>query len=272
LLAHIAKVGLSHNTLKHVKSFLSGVFSYALRQGVLNGVPNPMRDTSVPHGRDTADTYAYSLEEIQRMLMVLPEPAHIVVATAAYTGLRKGELRGMCWENLSDSELHVSQSVWCMHVNEPKTRKSKAPVPVIKPLANALAKHAMKQGNPEKGPVFRASNGAPLNLDNLVRRTIIPALQRCRVCLKAKADHDAKDHEFELDKTVPQWRGWHAFRRGLATNLHRLGVDDKTIQAILRHSNLSTTMNIYVKSVTEVQVEAMRRFEEACAKTVQSIN
>jgi hypothetical protein len=34
------------------------------------------------------------------------------------------------------------------------------------------------------------------------------------------------------------------FRRGLATNLNRLGVQDKTMQAILRHSNLPTTMNV----------------------------
>jgi len=51
--------------------------------------------------------------------------------------------------------------------------------------------------------------------------------------------------------------GWHAFRRGIATNLHQLGVADKDIQAILRHSNISITMNIYVKSVAESQVDAM---------------
>jgi hypothetical protein len=59
-----------------------------------------------------------------------------------------------------------------------------------------------------------------------------------------------------------------AFRRGLATNLHALGVDDKTIlrrsivglhdsQAILRHSNIGTTQNIYIKSVTKSPVIAM---------------
>lgn len=51
--------------------------------------------------------------------------------------------------------------------------------------------------------------------------------------------------------------GWHAFRRGIATNLHQLGVADKDIQAILRHSNIGITMNIYVKSVAESQVDAM---------------
>jgi len=47
------------------------------------------------------------------------------------------------------------------------------------------------------------------------------------------------------------------FLRGIATNLHQLGVADKDIQAILRHSNIGITMNIYVKSVAESQVDAM---------------
>jgi integrase len=43
----------------------------------------------------------------------------------------------------------------------------------------------------------------------------------------------------------------------LATNLHAIGIDDKTIQAILRHSNLGLTMNIYAKSVSSAQTAAM---------------
>jgi len=49
-------------------------------------------------------------------------------------------------------------------------------------------------------------------------------------------------------------------------NLYRLGVPDKTIQAILRHSKLSTTMHSYVKSVPQDAVAAMRLFETACRK------
>ena len=52
-----------------------------------------------------------------------------------------------------------------------------------------------------------------------------------------------------------------AFRRGFATNLHALGVDDKTIQ-ILGHSNVSLTQNIYIKSVMESQVSAMDSLSE----------
>jgi hypothetical protein len=50
---------------------------------------------------------------------------------------------------------------------------------------------------------------------------------------------------FQRDKVLPRWRGWRAFRRGLAADHHALGVDDETIQGIPRHSNVSLTMAAY---------------------------
>ena len=73
-------------------------------------------------------------------------------------------------------------------------------------------------------------------------------------------EHKPEGHEFKRNASIPRWHGWHAFRRGLATNLHALGVDDKTIQAILRHSNVSLTMNVHVKSVSESQLSAKGTF------------
>ena len=101
-----------------------------------------------------------------------------------------------------------------------------------------------------------------MNVDNLARRVIIPALSRCVVCKKQEDEHKPEAHLFERDNSLPHWHGWHAFRRGLATNLHDLGVDDKTVQAIMRHSNISLTMNIYVKSVDERRVSAMDTLSE----------
>jgi integrase len=72
-----------------------------------------------------------------------------------------------------------------------------------------------------------------------------------------------------LKEACLPWYGWHAFRRGLATNLHRLGVSDKVIQQILRHANVTTTMNIYVKTVSVDAANAMKRLEAKCATTVQ---
>jgi integrase len=120
-------------------------------------------------------------------------------------------------------------------------------------------------------PIFQAGNGKPLNLDNLVRRVIVPALTRCAVCGKREDEHAKAEHEFKLDTSTPSWHGWHAFRRGLATNLPRLGVDDKTIQAILRHSNVALTINVYIKSVSELQVNAMDVLQAKFSETSNNL-
>ncbi len=199
---------------------------------------------TAPQGEEGEETYAYSLEEVTQMLAVLPEPAATVVAAAAFAGMRRGELRGLRWESYSGTEIRVTQSVWESIVTEPKTRKSKAPIPVIAPLAQKLDAHRCTLGNPTSGYVFPSSKGTPLNLANLARRVVKPALVKAGL----------------------KWHGWHSFRRGLATNLRRLGVPDKTIQAILRHADLSTTMNSYVKTVSADTVAAMHSLERICTQ------
>jgi integrase len=66
------------------------------------------------------------------------------------------------------------------------------------------------------------------------------------------------------------WKGWHAYRRGLATNLHALahwGSMIKTIQAILRHEDVSTTQRSYIKTPARIVTDAVKQLEStiACA-------
>jgi integrase len=65
----------------------------------------------------------------------------------------------------------------------------------------------------------------------------------------------------KLAKHGVAWHGWHAFRRGLATNLHSLGVQDKVTQSILRHSNVAVTQACYIKTVSEDSAAAMKLLE-----------
>src|SRR5258708_29304228 len=88
---------LSPQTMAHVKHLLSGIFKFAIKQGrVPKGTINPVTFTETASIPDF-DGRAYSLEEIALMLSVLPEPSRTVVATAAFTGLRAGEIRGLTW-------------------------------------------------------------------------------------------------------------------------------------------------------------------------------
>ena len=255
------------NSMKHMKSFLSGVFRLALQQGYFEG-PNPARETSLPQARVAEETHAYSLEEILTMIDAVPEPAATMIATAAFTGARRGELRGMFWENYHGGELLIARSVWNGITTEPKSRKSKAPIPIIGKLAARLATHRTRQGNPISGPIFRNEVGNPLDPNNLLQRVILPALNVCGVCSKLEVEHTLDgDHQYERNAVLPQWHGWHAFRRGLATNLHRLGVSDVTIQRILRHSNVAVAQACYIKTASDESKAAMEKLESALTDT-----
>lgn len=238
VLDELAKRSLRSNTLRRLKSLLSGIFSEAIRQGALDGT-NSMREVRIPTNQAPAPipTHAYSLEDIRRMLFVLGEPERTILATFAFTGMRKGEVAALRWEHWHDGALWIEQSAWRGHFTEPKSYKSKAPVLVIGPLAKILKWYRWGKSG---GLVFSSRAGTPLNLDNLARRVIRPKLGKAGIA----------------------WRGWHGFRRGLATNLKQIGVDDKTIQAILRHADYGTTMNAYVLAVPASVKKAMERFEK----------
>ncbi len=74
-------------------------------------------------------------------------------------------------------------------------------------------------------------------------------------CVRGKPEDENEDHYYQRGAR-PAWHGWHAFRRGLATNLHILGLSDKTVQGILRHANVQVTMNSHVKSLDSQSVLA----------------
>jgi integrase len=59
------------------------------------------------------------------------------------------------------------------------------------------------------------------------------------------------------------WQGWHSFRRGLGTNLYRLGVPPKVIQEILRHANGSTTETHCIVVDRAGTARAMKKLERA---------
>jgi integrase len=107
-----------------------------------------------------------------------------------------------------------------------------------------LRKHieAHRDGFPSDGFVFVGEKmGKPLDLHNLANRVIRPALAA---------------------KNIP-WCGWHGFRRGLASNLHALGVGDLDIMKIMRHSDVAVTRASYIKVPDAAKKAAMRKLDAA---------
>jgi integrase len=157
-------------------------------------------------------------------------------------------------------------------VADPKTRKGRAPIPVIRQLAERLEMHRLRCGNPQSGPIFANAVGKPLSLTSVVNRVILPALNRCEHCAKGESAHVAADHPYKRDERIPEWHGWHAARRGLGCNLYRLGVPDMVIQRILRHANVSTTATYYIKTAADDVRNAMAKLETQVSVTSQTLS
>jgi integrase len=237
-------------TMGHVKAFLSGVLRFAIAQDYRDDAANPVEAATLPIVREANDTHAYSAEECNGMIAVLPEPARTMVYTATYAGVRRGELRGMRWEDydLDNKEMRITQSIWNGIATAPKTKKSKAPIAVIGRLAQVLEMHRLTLGSPVSGPIFPNGQGkTAVDPDSVLRRVIKPALKRAGIW--------------------NTWHGWHGFRRGLATRLHRLGIKDEEIQRVLRHSTVAVTQKCYIKGADEDAREALRKLESSSNDT-----
>lgn len=230
-----ARAALSQSSVLRIKTGASALLSYAIRLGFLHGT-NVAREARAEGKRTDPDNYAYNLDEVLWMLERLPEPAHTVVAVAAFSGLRESEIRGLQWPDFDGQFLHVRRSVWRTHIGDTKTPESKNAVPVIGPLRTILEAHRKKNGTGEW--IFAGEKmGRPLHLDNLSRRVIHPLVGE-------------------------RWHGWHGFRRGLATVLFGLGVPAEVAQIILRHANVSTTQAHYLMLKSKAEgTAAMKRLE-----------
>ena len=158
------------------------------------------------------------------MLDKLPEPARTVCAVAAFTGLTRSELRGLKWEDYDGENFDVKRKVWNTHVGTPKTQAREAKAFVIPVLRKILAKYKVAYPKMGEGWIFRGEKFLrPLDLDNLSRRDIPQHINGA-------------------------WFGWHAFRRWLELQSNEAGVDDKVIQSILRHADISTTQEFQISA------------------------
>jgi len=225
---------LGVSTLKHLKHFLSGVFRYAAQSGLREG--NPVRECRIPRRHKPAGTtYAYNLDEIRRTLSVLPLQLKAAVAVAAFSGLRVGEIIGLEWADLTDDEINVHRSVWRDQTNPPKSKAGANYVPMIPVLRKILDEYkAIGSGH---GRIFQFSLDAAGKRD--VRKT--------------------------MESVGLKWHGWHAFRRGVASNLYALNCDDLIVQRVLRHAKVQVTRESYIKTRDPKLQEAMQKMDEAFA-------
>jgi integrase len=209
----------AQSAYNRVKNFLSGAFRSAVGAGMLDF--NPVTAAYSIGGKE-ADTHAYTLEEVRDLMSAVDHrTAQAAFMVLMFTGLRSEELKGLRWEDYDrDAEvLNIKRTiVQGKLVEDTKTTRSKAPVPVIGIVKRYLDAHLAR--NSGTGFIFHAPTDPqrPINFGHLVWDVVIPASEKKNI----------------------EWHGLHAYRRGLSTVLHELEIPELTISHILRHSTKSS--------------------------------
>jgi integrase len=186
------------------------------------------------------------------MLLNTPEPRRTLALCDAATALRVSEILGLMWMDLDFDELvmHVRRAYVWGRLKEPKSKASKAPVPMHPLLAGFLLDWRERTTYPRNEdfvfPSTRLKGRKPLSASILVKKYLRPA------AVKAGVLQEGQKVRF----------GFHNFRHSLASALVKMKVDPKTVQEFLRQAHVTTTLQLYAQSDMESRRDAQGRYLE----------
>ena len=120
-------------------ALLKEMFKHAVQWGYLDA--NPAQYVERPRVEMT-EMQALTPPEILRLLAAADEPLRTLLLCAVLTGMRRGELLGLRWEDIDfeGSRLHVRRTLWRGKVVTPKSRRSRRAIDLASTLKAALAR------------------------------------------------------------------------------------------------------------------------------------
>jgi integrase len=254
LLNHKHAAGLSPKSVRHIRAVLTVALNRAMRWGLVGR--NVAALTDGPK-LERHEIRPLSLEQTQHFIeMVKNEPFGPFFLLAATTGARRGELLAAKWADvdLDARVIRITGSLQRINgglqVCEPKTAKSRRPLPLLDFVGEALKAHRARQLRErlqagadwlDNGFVFTGDHGQPLDPDGALRDAFKTVL--------AKAG-------------LPDIR-LHDLRHSAASLLLALNVHPRVVMELLGHSQISLTMNTYSHTVPEILRDAIDKLGAA---------
>jgi integrase len=234
---------LADGTKAKIRNILSALFNHAIRWefSSRNPVTGPVRGSGV---RQSAKRERIpdilEIEEMHRLIGSLQLRERVLVFLDMVTGLRRGELAGLKWQdvNFQLRQLNVVRSLVEQQVGKCKTEASQKPVPLDEYLIQDLLE--WYEQTPFKEPndwMFATdSNRAgekrgkqPIWLSTVMRYHIQPIAKRLN---------------------IQKQLSWHTFRHTFSTVLKANGEDVKVVQELLRHASAKITLDTYSQALS----------------------
>ncbi|MBZ5647000.1 MAG: site-specific integrase [Acidobacteriia bacterium] len=250
----LAKSELSHASKDKIRDVLSSILKSAVKYGLL--VKNPAEGVAIPRDRTGRKTVKPHItpEQFGMLLALIPEPYTTMVFVAVYSALRVSELIGLKWEDVHEESLTVDERYCRGDWDQTKSSASNATIGVdrcviermhrLKMLTvevragRATRKYKVVKSDAPTDLVFQSvRSGRPMRDNNILTRFIKPAARKLGL----------------------PFINWRCLRTSYATWMVESGANPKDVQAQMRHSRISTTLDIYAQFVPESQRRAVTK-------------
>ena len=245
--------GLARKTVRDMVAVLKSVIKYGNRHSIY---PFEEWEIEYPTHVETRPLPTLSLSNqriLMRHLIERPTPQNIGVLLALCTGMRIGEVCALKWEDVDFTQKTITvkhtvgrvyncelKSTEMIH-SSPKTKKSCREIPLSKPLFQVL-KEIRKQS--QSSYVVGTS-------------------------LQSKEPRSYRDYFSRLLKrlNIPHL-AFHGLRHTFATRCIESQCDYKTVSVILGHSNVATTLNLYVHPNLDQKKRCIDRMNKSLGVTL----
>lgn len=256
-LLELERKGRSPETIRRAKVALSVMLACAVEDDDL--IVNPaaaVRYVPTPASqRQHAKRKRHRLvaADVVAILRALPVEWRAFFTLLVQSGVRVGELLGLTWEHVhlgDDPHIMIAEQVYRGERKRLKTEASEARVPLSSSTASWLSELRPADAQPTM-PVFPSRTGSPLTYANIYNRVLRPALVDAGLAVKVgEKTVKVRKRGRTIEETRPVWDyqgiAFHAFRKACGSLLLAHGKREQQVQGWLRHSQLSTTMNVYI--------------------------
>ena len=240
---------LSRKTAGHHLSFISDVFSFAVKMEMLTD--NPCKRVTVPKG-EKKEKDIYILEEVAQLFQLLetaPLKYRTFFTLAIYSGFRRGEMLGLEWKEVDwehnvisvrrTSNYTASKGIY---TDTTKTKKSQRSLKFPQSVMDLLREYKAEQDEEriklgtkwqDYDRLFVKWDGRPMNNNT-------PYFWLKEFC---------EENNFRFCDI-------HSLRHFYASALINEGVDAATVSGALGHSTITTTTSIYCHVFNQAQARA----------------
>ncbi len=247
----LASLDRAPKTKAHIRDVMRCVFDFAMANGTIPVERNPLELVKVKSASKRVKpkrvlTYA----EWERFIVnVIAEPQRTAIITCVCLGIRREEIWGLKWSDFDfvKGTVTIQRTIIEGRVYErTKTEASAAELPLDDDLIQLLLDwRARSQFNRDMDWVWASpyrGGEMPYHFQSMHKEHILPA------SVKAGLGNI----------------GWHTFRHTYRSWLNAVSTPLGVQKDLMRHSNISTTANIYGAGL----VDAMREFNSQVVKRV----